>query len=409
MVTRSPTTPLDPAADAATLLRRIGFATLVVAVPVAAVVARRATVVLVPLGAALLVIAALLDGASPGLGTTLRRIVPSRGGLLALALIGWAALSILWSPFPATAGDKIVNVLGAVLVTLAGVAALPERMRASNLYLTGIGAGAAAVFAIAVALAISAADEAEHADASLDRGLVSLAVTIWPAIAWLVSRDRRMMALTLAAVAAAAVLLGPSPTPAFALALGGLAYAATTIRPAAVAKALAAGIAGLILAAPLLPFVLRPFAKAIFGLTHPTTAAVRAWADVVRSEPMRLVTGHGLDTALRGRSVGLLPTDAPMSLLFEVWYELGLVGAAALAALFYLTVRAAAGVQGLLLPALMAAFAAVFSLGCLGIGMAQSWWLSTLGIVAIAFVAVERGQFRTTRPKARLWQAANDR
>ena len=52
----------DPAADSAALLRRLGFAILMLAVPVSALFARRAIVVLVPVGIILLVIAAALDG-----------------------------------------------------------------------------------------------------------------------------------------------------------------------------------------------------------------------------------------------------------------------------------------------------------------------------------------------------------
>jgi len=57
----------------------------------------------------------------------------------------------------------------------------------------------------------------------------------------------------------------------------------------------------------------------------------------------------------------------------------------------------------------MAAFTASFVLACLGIGTSIAWWVTTMSIAVIAFVAIERGQFRTSRPKARLWTAANDR
>jgi archaellin len=48
----------------------------------------------------------------------------------------------------------------------------------------------------------------------------------------------------------------------------------------------------------------------------------------------------------------------------------------------------------------MAAFATAYALGCLGIGTAQVWWFTALVVVVLIFVAIERGQFRTTRPKA---------
>ena len=48
------------------------------------------------------------------------------------------------------------------------------------------------------------------------------------------------------------------------------------------------------------------------------------------------------------------------------------------------------------------AIASAFTLMCLGAGGAQVWWLTSVTVTAIAFTAVVRGQFKTTRPKARL-------
>ena len=52
---------VDPALDAAALLRRVGFFGLFVIVPVVAQVARRATVVLGPIAVILLILASAID------------------------------------------------------------------------------------------------------------------------------------------------------------------------------------------------------------------------------------------------------------------------------------------------------------------------------------------------------------
>ena len=63
-----------------------------------------------------------------------------------------------------------------------------------------------------------------------------------------------------------------------------------------------------------------------------------------------------------------------------------------------------------LVPGVMGAFAAAFALACLGIGTAQMWWFTALAVLVLIFVAAERGQFRTTRPKAIFQRSpANDR
>jgi hypothetical protein len=98
----------------------------------------------------------------------------------------------------------------------------------------------------------------------------------------------------------------------------------------------------------------------------------------------------------------LLSPRAPISVLFEIWYELGFIGAAAGSFAIYRAVRSSGLGHPLLVPATMASFATAFAFACLGIGTAQIWWFTALAVVVLLFVAAERGQFRTTRPKATL-------
>ena len=50
----------------------------------------------------------------------------------------------------------------------------------------------------------------------------------------------------------------------------------------------------------------------------------------------------------------------------------------------------------------MAIFASAFTIACIGVGLTAIWWITTLTITVLVFIAVERGQFRTRRPKASL-------
>ena len=61
------------------------------------------------------------------------------------------------------------------------------------------------------------------------------------------------------------------------------------------------------------------------------------------------------------------------------------------------------------MPAAMAAFASAFAFACLGVPIAQMWWFTALVALTVIFVAIERGQFRTTRPKASFPRPVNDR
>ena len=162
-------------------------------------------------------------------------------------------------------------------------------------------------------------------------------------------------------------------------------------------------MAGSSLFAPLLPLRRsRPLAASLLGgdATRSSASLDSLARPSSLDEPLRLITGHGFETALRGRIVGLLPPNAPSTVLFEVWYELGVVGAFAGAVALLRPSRSAGRDHPLLVPGIMAAFATAFAFACLGIGTAQVWWFTALAVVVLIFVATERGQFRTTRPKA---------
>jgi hypothetical protein len=402
---RAPSSPIDPAADAAALLRRLGFATLMLVLPVAALVARRATVVLVPIGLVLIIIAAILDGRHRGLRDTVLRLAATPAGLAAGVLLGWCALSLLWTPFFPAASERVLGMIGIVALVIVGYLALPDRTRAANLYILPVGLGLAAAPAIVLALFTDSRDRDE-----LERGLIVLVLLLWPAVAWLRSRQHDWEAFGLVVLVTAVAAIGPKPLPLTALVAGAVVYGITSLAPSLGVRATATTLAGSVLLAPLIPLIVRPIGVSLWGRENPFVASLSVWRRIVLDEPGRLITGHGFETAFRGRFVGLFPPNAPSTLLFEVWYDLGIIGAAAAAVALYFTVMRAGREQPILVPAAMAAFASAFALACLGVGTAQMWWFTTIAAVILIFVATERGQFRTTRPKASLslGRAAND-
>ena len=393
---RAPLPTADPAADAAALLRRIGFTILMLGLPAAALVARRAIVILAPLAIVLLVIAAAIDGGSRPAREGLRRLTTSTAGLAGALALLWCALSLIWTPFPAQASERLFNIAGSVVMAFAGYLALPDRMRSANLYILPVGVGLAAL--LAIVLALTGGDD--ESTQNLERGLIVLALLVWPAASWLRSRGRDLESVVLALVVALAAVLGPQLLPLQGLAIGAIVFAIAAASPSMGARLTAAVMAGLLILAPLLPFVLRPLAAGWLGTAHPVVASLDIWRSVIIDEPARLITGHGFETALRGRFVGLLAPDAPSTFLFEVWYELGLVGALAGAVALHRSTSRAGRDHPLLVPGTVAAFATAFTYACLGIGTAQMWWFTALVVTILMFVAIERGQFRTNRPKA---------
>ena len=144
----------------------------------------------------------------------------------------------------------------------------------------------------------------------------SLALLAWPAVAWLRSRRRDIGSLVVVVLVAGALLLAPGVTALFALAVGALAFALTHWRLSLGVRVTALTAAGLLVVAPLLPFLARPVGIALFGPVAPGVLSLKAWQKVVTLEPVRLVTGHGLETALRGKIFGILPINAPTTMLF---------------------------------------------------------------------------------------------
>ena len=400
---RPPSTTVDPALDAAALLRRIGFFGLFVVLPVAAQVSRRATVVLAPIAVVLLITASAIDQRQRAVWPSVRRLLAAPAFLAGMLVVFWSALSLVWTPFPGPASERLANLVAIVAMTLLAYLALPERMRSANLYLLPLGVGAAAIVAILINLVGDAMlKDNPDGDSALERGAVLLALLAWPAVAWLRSRRRDTESLVVVLLVAGALLLAPGLTALFALAVGALAFALTYWRLSLGVRITALAAAGLLVVAPLLPFLARPIGAALFGPVAPGVLALKAWQKVVTLEPVRLVTGHGLETALRGKIFGILPINAPTTMLFEFWYELGIVGAFAAAFALYGAIHRAGRDATVLVPCAMAAFATAFAIGGIGVGLTTLWWLTTLALAILTFVAIERGQFRSSRPKVGL-------
>ncbi len=122
----------------AQLLFRIGFGILCIALPLTAIVSRRALVVVAPIGVAVLVSAALMMKARSGPIRRLSAALASPAGLAGLFLLGWSALSLAWTPYPGPGAERLLRLAAGAVLAMGAVLALPERMRASNLYLGAV-------------------------------------------------------------------------------------------------------------------------------------------------------------------------------------------------------------------------------------------------------------------------------
>ncbi len=378
----------------------MGFFTLGVALPVSAMVSRRAAVVLVPIGVALLVIAAILSEPERFWRALKRRSLRATALLLAL-LVGWGILSTTWAPRGVAGFDRVLNMLFAFLAGVLALSALPDRMRAANLNALAVGAGVAAVVAAMMQVTGYGLGDAEDDVTVVVRGLATLIVFAGPLVAWLLSRGRTRGALALFGAVAAVTVLTADVVLVAALCAGSLAFALATVSHSKAAARSAAALGLVVLFAPLSPWVAGLLVPFVTGLALAMAETLQAWGAIIAKAPIKLLTGHGFGAFNLQRITATDTAPLPSSLIVEIWHDLGLVGALAFAAALWLAVRATRALPQIVQAGAISAYVAAFSLGLLGLAGIRAWWLMTLVAAMIVTTAVARGQARTDRPLAR--------
>ncbi len=388
-----------PAADAAKLLIRLGLAIILIGLPCTGVFWRGAIYVLLPVGGALILIGAALDAPEHKV-RRLRATLVSPAGATALFLAFWACLSLIWTPFPGEAGDRFLKLAGATFLAVLVAVFLPEKTRTLDLYLLPVGLALASVATLVLALfgppwflSTFAFDET-----LFERSMVTLIVFIWPALGILSLREHWIAAAVLAVLIAAVALAGFAQIALLAMGAGAFTFAMAMSGPAKTARILAWVIAPLILIAPALPLLYRLVLRLAGFDAGAGSAPMLIWADLVSSQWLRLITGHGLDFANRSMSLGYLPDQTPKSLLFVIWYDFGLVGAVGFAVLIAQAFAAAGRVAAQAAPAVLAGLVTVLTIAFLGIATAQIWWVTLLDCVVIAFALLAKGIHKAHRP-----------
>jgi len=391
----------DAAGDAAQLLSRIGYAVLALAAPSAVILSSRAIFVLFPIGVALLLVAAALDPV-PGLPERFKMVRDSPAAWAAIALFAWAALSVLWSPFPSSGGQMLLKIATTAIAAMFVMATGREHLRATDLYLFPIGI----LLAMATILVLwFAMEQSVEPDASrLYVGGVVIVAMLFPAMGGLAARGRNgyTRALMVLGLVYSFAIGAPATAAALLVGFAVLSFAISDIRRTVVDMSWLA--AALIIVAPLVLAAAPTFSHVVFHARMSMLAApyptISAGSSLILHDVVRLFTGHGVDTVVRGVETGVLPPLSPRVVVFEIWYELGIVGALAAAAAVWLSFRAIGGMAPRLAPYVAATFACDLTLGFLAEDLTQMTWVTLLAISAIAIAAAARSQYRTTRPSA---------
>jgi hypothetical protein len=392
----------DDAADASRFFSRIGYLVLAVGAPVGVVLHPLGLYVMFSIGVGLILIAAALD-AEPGFLDRFMRPFYVPAFLALLAGMAWAALSILWTPYPVAAAQHLLK-LGVLLVaTMLAVAAPRENAAATDLYLFPI--GVVAGMATLVALALSETLMGAPDDGRMATGAVAIAVLLFPAIGGLAARGRNGLARLLLILALCFAYIASYTPLTVALFAGYLALSFSISDLSRTMRELSWGAAALILLSPLIPALAPTVSAWIFharltSLHAAPYPSLSVAADVFTHDKLRLITGHGFATVSRGVQDRILPAGTPRALAFTVWYELGIVGAVLAALGAWLAFRSLARAPARLAPYMAAAFSAVVALAFLNVDFVE---MTTLTLIALAVISTDvaaRSQYRTSRPSA---------
>jgi hypothetical protein len=392
-------TPVSPPAaqSASQFLRRVGFIVLAMA-PLFSQFSRRGFVIVMPLGAILLILARMIetDGQEPLAG--MRNRLGHVCAWPILFFIGWAGLSLIWTPFAAEAAIRYVNLMALSLLLFATIQSLGDHTRIANLNLLPIGLACSLGIALALNWTGLANTNAATDTTMTERLPVLTVILMIPASTWLLSRGRWLVWMGITATACLTLLLQEAVTAVIALSVSLGIYGLTLVRPAWSRLLTLISTAMLVLMAPLLPFLLRPVTKFLYGSGDLTMDALRAWGRLVQKEPLRLLTGHGFDVSMRAKIAGLIEAAAPRGLLFEIWYELGFLGVLSLVLLFIAAIRYARHQPPHIAASILSSLMACFIFAVAGQASMQAWWLTLIGLLMIHLVAIAHGQFHTQRP-----------
>jgi len=399
--------PDDPAKAAAGMLLRFGFAILAVVTPSATMLSRWVIVILVPIAAVLIILSALLRRDPARLLESCRHALLSWPGVTAMLLVIWALFSLSWTPLPGEAAARLFKTVGVILLGFMAVQALPTKMRATNLHLVTIGVALGALLLLA-GRAMELADLAsfQFPAATPGRATVLIACLGWAAAAWLIIKNRRLLAALLLVLVFAAAMSGPTGEAILPTGIGFLVFALAWAVPERAGRMLAVFFALLVGFAPLIP-LLGKMVTLIPGITPGQALSTGAlWWDIIQQDPVAALTGRGIEAIGKARSQGLVPAAVPSTLISDLWFDLGLLGALAMAFLVFLAFRAAGRFGLEVAPFALAGLASAFAFTFLERGATQTWWLNGMTVFSILLMSVERGRYRTVRPRAAINESA---
>lgn len=241
-------------------------------------------------------------------------------------------------------------------------------------------------------------------DAEVNRGMVTLALLLWPALAvFSANQTQKTGALLLGGFVVAALLACPSSQSAQAGIIAGLiCFAGAKLRPRLFLPAATALLCLGLLASPWIAMKLYETKPAMLWEWKAAAARQRItlWNAVAEQALEKPLTGHGIEATrllspeIKARLNSKLQKRwktiwHPHNGALQIWLEAGLAGVFLVIALFWLLLGRIKALPETLMPYAFAAFCTATTIALTGYGLWQGWWIGILFIAGAAFVAME--------------------
>jgi hypothetical protein len=356
-------------------------------------------------------VASALIAPRRGMFRSLADALTSPLGLVSLALLLWIGASLIWTPFPVLAAERYFKLLGTATAVTLAIAILPTHIRTSNLNLLPIGLGAACVGLLAL-IPLNVIDSVliEGPEPGvIERVAIMAAVLLWPALGALAVRERWISAGVLAVAATAAILLVRTPPAYGGLAAGALVCAFALAGGRRFAQVLAVLFVILLVSAPGLALLAERFAPAAGIENLPLMRSFTVWAGMIAEQGVRTLTGYGFDSTVRGLRTGYIPSGAPRGAIFQIWFDIGAFGAILASFLVARVISAAGAATPPASGFLLATVVSIVAIGAFSSVGLQLWWITIVGLAAIASALLLKGQHRTSRPTAEAIKSVPER
>ncbi|MGL4240192.1 MAG: O-antigen ligase family protein, partial [Beijerinckiaceae bacterium] len=236
-----------------------------------------------------------------------------------------------------------------------------------------------------------------------NRGLVTLTLLLWPALALVIAARRAWLAVPMLALSLLAVRSGESASAVVSIAVGLLVFPIAAVLPAATRWLGLAGTLALLAVQPWFASLLQSVLTAGFYERFKGAHAsdrVDIWLSFEAAARARWLTGNGFGSSwnlqqapvaalVPPERVTLLGASHPHNAFLQVWVELGAIGAALAGVVIILAFAAIGRMRPALQPFALSCFASAAVVALVSHGAWQPWWWAAISAVIAGFAMLE--------------------